>query len=102
MKIYACNAFNSIMRFESIVNFIKPYLQQILKIYTSLLEVDITIVKNFEDLLALLEEDIAPFANDLVKLLIDMFNNYSRGDRVNNANSNNTLNEDEDNDDEEQ
>jgi hypothetical protein len=37
LKIYACNAFNSIMKYDSIVEFIKPYLQDILKIYTQLL-----------------------------------------------------------------
>lgn len=43
------------MKYDSIVEFIKPYLQDILKIYTELLETDLSIIKNFEDLINLLE-----------------------------------------------
>lgn len=58
----------------------RPHLQDILRIYTSLLEADVSIIKNFEDLLNLLEEEIAPFANDLVLLLISLFVNYAKQD----------------------
>jgi hypothetical protein len=78
LKINACNAFNSVLKYTPIVEFIKPHLQDILKIYTSLLEADVSIIRNFEDLLNLLEDDIAPFANDLVLLLIGLFNTYSK------------------------
>lgn len=80
MNINACNAFNSLLKYPSIVEFVKPYLQDILKIYTSLLEADVSIIKNFEDLLNLLEEEIAPFANDLVMLLVGLFHTYSKQD----------------------
>ncbi len=58
LKIYACNAFNSILKYQEIVEFVKPNLKDILKIYTSLLETDISIIKNFEDILNLLEQQI--------------------------------------------
>jgi len=45
------------------------------------MENDATIIKNFEDLLNLLEEEIAPFANDLVRLLIGLFDNYSKQEK---------------------
>ena len=35
-----------------------------------MLKSDASIIKNFGDLIDLLEEDIAPFANDLSKMLI--------------------------------
>lgn len=37
LKIYACNAFNSLLKYNQIIEFIKPHLQEILRIYTSLL-----------------------------------------------------------------
>lgn len=77
LKIHACNAFNSLLKYPSIVEFVKPHLQDILGIYTSLLEADVSIIKNFEDLLNLLEEEIAPFANQLVALLVSLFHNYA-------------------------
>jgi hypothetical protein len=80
LRIYACNAFNGLLKYPSIVEFVRPHLQDILRIYTSLLEADASIIKNFEDLLNLLEEEIAPFANDLVILLINLFANYVRQD----------------------
>lgn len=76
LKIYACHAFNSIMKYDSIAEFIKPYIPDILAIYTDLLQADTSIIKNFEDLINLLEEELAPFANDLVKMLINMFLGY--------------------------
>ena len=80
LKVYACNAFNGLLKHAQIIAFIKPHLHDILRIYTSLLEADVSIIKNFEDLLNLLEEDIAPFANDLVQLLINLYHNYSKQD----------------------
>jgi hypothetical protein len=62
------------------VDFVRPHLQDILRIYTSLLESDVSIIKNFEDLLNLLEEEIAPFANDLVLVLVNLFHNYAKQD----------------------
>lgn len=73
MKVYACHAFNSIMKYDPIAEFIKPYIPDILAIYTDLLQADTSIIKNFEDLINLLEEEIAPFANDLVQMFINMF-----------------------------
>ena len=76
LKIYACNAFNSLMKYPVIAEFIRPFIPDILKIYTDLLRADASIIKNFEDLIDLLEEDIVPFANNLSKLFIDMFFGY--------------------------
>ncbi len=78
LKIFACHAFNSIMRYDAIADFIKPYIPEILRIYTDLLQADSSIIKNFEDLIDLLDDAIAPFANDLTKLLINMFLNYTQ------------------------
>ena len=47
LKIYACHAFNSIMKYDNIVEFVRPYLPDILRIYTALLETDTSIIKNF-------------------------------------------------------
>ena len=77
LKIYACHAFNSIMKYDNIVEFVRPYLPDILRIYTALLETDTSIIKNFEDLINLLEEEIAPFADDLANILLNMFLNYT-------------------------
>ena len=76
LKIYACNAFNTLMKYSTIAQFIRPFIPDILKIYTDLLPADSSIIKNFEDLIDLLEDDIAPFANNLSKLFIDMFFGY--------------------------
>lgn len=61
------------MKYDPIAEFIKPYIPDILAIYTDLLQADTSIIKNFEDLINLLEEEIAPFANDLVQMFINMF-----------------------------
>ncbi len=84
LKIYACHAFNSIMKYDAIAEFIKPFIPDILSIYTDLLQADASIIKNFEDLINLLEEEIAPFANDLVKLLINMFMGYTQNEQPSN------------------
>lgn len=68
------------LKYPSIVEFVRPHLKDTLKIYTSLLEADLSILKNFEDLLNLLEEEIAPFANDLVLLLVSLFHTYAQQD----------------------
>lgn len=66
------------MRYDAIADFIKPYIPQILQIYTELLQADSSIIKNFEDLIDLLDDAIAPFANDITKILINMFLNYTQ------------------------
>lgn len=66
------------MRYDAIADFIKPYIPDILKIYTELLQADSSIIKNFEDLINLLDDAIAPFANDLTKILITMFASYTQ------------------------
>ncbi len=100
LRIYACNAFNGLLKYPSIVEFVRPHLQDILRIYTSLLEADVSIIKNFEDLLNLLEEEIAPFANDLVLLLVGLFANYARQDGQVQQFSQGNTGEESDNDDE--
>ncbi len=89
---------------NSIIQFVKPHLQDILKIYTSLLEADVTIIKNFEDVLNLLEDDIAPFANDLVILLINLFHSYSKQDSSQGQTSNSygASNDEENEDDDDE
>ena len=47
LKVYAVNAFNSLMRYDKIAAFIKPFIPNILKIYSDLLRVDSSIIKNF-------------------------------------------------------
>lgn len=47
MRIYACHAFNSLMRYPAVCENSKSYLPDILKVYTSLLEADTSIIKNF-------------------------------------------------------
>ena len=71
------------MKYEKIAEFIKPFIPDILKIYTDMLKADASIIKNFEDLIDLLEEDIAPYANDLSKMFIQMFVEYSQNNQDN-------------------
>ena len=78
LKIYACNAFNSLMRYEKIEEFSQPFIPDVLRIYTDLLQADSSIIKNFEDLIDLLEENIAPYANDLTKMFLEMFASYTQ------------------------
>jgi len=54
LKIYAINAFNSLMKYDQIETFVKPFIPELLKIYTDLLEADASVMKNFEDLIDLL------------------------------------------------
>ena len=65
------------MKYSKIAEFIKPFIPKILQIYTDLLKADASIIKNFQDLIGLLEEDIAPYANDLAKMFINMFAEYT-------------------------
>lgn len=77
LRIYACNAFNSLLKYPSIVEFVRPHLPNILQLYTALLEADLSVLRNFEDLLNLLEEEVAPFANHLLRLLLRLFRTYA-------------------------
>jgi hypothetical protein len=54
LKIYAVNAFNSLMKYDQIEEFVKPFIPDLLRIYTELLEADPSVIKNFEDLIDLL------------------------------------------------
>ena len=45
LQIYAIEAFNSLLRYDSIINFTSPFLKIILQVYTSLLELDIGLIK---------------------------------------------------------
>ena len=97
LKIYACNAFNGLMKYSAIAHFIRPFILDIFKIYTDLLKADASIIKNFEDLIDLLEDDIVPFANNLSKLFIDMFFGYVQHSQQNfSINGSDSPDEDED------
>jgi hypothetical protein len=80
LKVYACNAFNSLMKYPQIAEFIRPSIPEVLRIYTDLLQTDPSIIKNFQDLLNLLEEEVAPYANDLCAMFIRMFFSYAQNE----------------------
>ena len=66
------------MKYQCISEFIRPFIPDILKMYTDLLKADASIIKNFEDLIDLLEDEVAPFANNLTHLFIEMFAGYAQ------------------------
>lgn len=45
LQIHAVYAFNSLLRFDMIVNFTSPHLKNILQVYTSLLEIEVSMIK---------------------------------------------------------
>ena len=66
-----------------------------------MLKSDASILKNFEDLIDLLEDEIAPFANDLSLLLIQTFADYTQNQPQNNYGQNENSKEEEGEDDDE-
>lgn len=73
LRVSACHAFNSLLKYEAIVSFVVPNVKNILGIYTSLLEADGSVIRNLEGLLGELEGALKPFADDLVDLLLGKF-----------------------------
>lgn len=76
LQIHAVFAFNSLLRYDSIINFTSSYLSNILQVYTSLLEIEVSMIKCLEDMLAKFESYIQPYGNDLISMLADMFFKY--------------------------
>lgn len=76
LQIQSVFAFNSLLRYDFIINFTSSYVSNILQVYTSLLEIEVSIIKCLEDLLAKFEPHIQPYGNDLIVMLSDMFFKY--------------------------
>lgn len=91
------------MKYDKIAEFIKPFIPDILKIYTDLLSADASIIKNFKDLIDLLEEEIVPFASNLTKMFVTMFAGYTQNSNqdYDQKFGRRQKNEEEENDDEE-
>ena len=77
LRIHAVYAFNSLLRYDFIIKFTSSYLGNILQVYTSLLEVESSIIKCLEDMLAKFEPYIQPYGNDLIDMLSNMFFKYN-------------------------
>jgi hypothetical protein len=52
LQIHAVYAFNGLLRYDYIINFSAPHLNSILPVYTSLLEIEVSMFKCLEDMLA--------------------------------------------------
>lgn len=93
LQISACNAFNSLLRYDQIVSFVTPNVRSFLEIYTSILEVDTSVIRNLEGLLTALEGTLKPFSTDLIGLLLTKFNDFYKisknPEQINNQYSNN-------------
>jgi hypothetical protein len=107
LQIHSAHAFNSLLRYESIINFTASYLNNILQVYTSLLEIEVSIIKCLEDMLGKFESHIQPYGNNLIEMLANMFFKYNdlaskakAGQLGGNQNNHNQNEDDEDSDDE--
>ena len=77
LQIHSVHAFNSLLRYESIIKFTASYLNNILQVYTSLLEIEVSIIKCLEDMLGKFESHIQPYGNNLIEMLANMFFKYN-------------------------
>ena len=107
LQIHSVHAFNSLLRYDFIINYTASYLSNILQVYTSLLEIEVSIIKCLEDMLAKFESHIQPYGNNLIEMLANMFFKYNdlaskvkSGELKNNNQNSQNRNEEEDSDDE--
>ena len=106
LQIHSVHAFNSLLRYDFIINYIASYLNSILQVYTSLLEIEVSIIKCLEDMLSKFETHIQPYGNNLIEMLANMFFKYNelafkaKSGQLKNNHSIQNQNEDDESDDE--
>lgn len=82
VKVKAACAFNCLLKHKEAIELVKPYLNQILEIYLSILsKYDLEeLVESLSGIVENFSKDIGPYALDLTKHLTGLFHRYAKED----------------------